>query len=144
MARRADGIPGPGPANLDEARRLIALYVSDTGSAAAIAEGMVKICGQILEHFDPLIGARGAQALLVRAVYLSKPWAKALEAVPTGEADADVARDLLTCLRQAPPKEALGAAVSVLGSFVYLLTRFIGEDLGLRLLRDAFPDGESE
>lgn len=142
MARPAR-FAGPGPANLDEARRLVALYVHETDSPPAIADAVAKICGRIIEYFDPLIGARGTQALLVRAVYLSKPWSKALEAVPTREADADVARDLLACLSAAERKEALGAAISVLGAFVELLTRFIGEDLGLRLLRDAFPDGES-
>src|SRR5687767_6437534 len=107
MAKRRAGVSDPGPANLDEARRLIALYVRDADSAAATAEAMAQICSRIVAHFDPLIGARGAQALLVRAVYISKPWSKALEAVPTAEGDADVARDLRVCLRSAEPKEAL-------------------------------------
>jgi hypothetical protein len=143
LPHRRNSVSGPGPANLDEARRLIALYTADTGNPEAIAEAVGQICARISERLGPLIGVRGIQALLVRAVYLSQPWSNALAAVPTREADADVARDLLACLRAAEAKEALGAAVAVLGSFIWLLMRFIGEDLGLRLLHDAFPDGES-
>jgi hypothetical protein len=87
-----------------------------------------------------LIGTQGVHAFLVRAVRLAQPWSSALQAVPTGEADTDVARHLLACLRGAEAREALAAALAVLGGFIWLLIRFIGEDLGMRLLRDAFAD----
>ena len=140
MPKRLDTLTEPGPAHVEKARRLIASCNVDTESAPAIAEAMGRICSLIIDRLGPVIGARAAHAFLVRAVHVSKPWSKALAACPTGEGDADVARDLLTCLRGADAKEALGAAISVLGGFIYLLKRFIGEALGERLLHDAFPD----
>jgi hypothetical protein len=140
LPHRRGNVSGPGPANLDEARRLIALYTDDTGNPEAVAHAVGQICIRISEHIGPLIGTQGVQAFLVRAVHLAQPWSNALQAVPTGETDTDVARHLLACLRGAEAKEALAAALAVLGSFIWLLIRFIGEDLGLRLLRDTFAD----
>jgi hypothetical protein len=139
MVTRRGSDSAPSPSNLDEGRRLVATYARDTGSATSIADAVGAVCGRVINHFGPLIGRSAAQALLTRAVFVSKPWFKALDDVPTAEADADVTPGLLACLRSAEPKEALGAAVSVLGTFVWLLTRFIGEELSLRLLREACP-----
>jgi hypothetical protein len=77
-------------------------------------------------------------------VYLSKPRFRILDAVSTAEPDADVARQLPACLRSAAPAEALEAALNVVGGFVWLLTRFIGDDFGLRLLREACADRDEE
>jgi hypothetical protein len=140
LPHRRHSVSGPGPANLDEARRLIALYTDDTGNAEAVAHAVGQICTRISEHIGPLIGTQGVKAFLVRAVYLARPWSNAIQSVPTQQADGDVAGHLLTCLRGAEAREALGAALAVLGSFIWLLVRFIGEDLGMRLLRDAFAD----
>jgi hypothetical protein len=128
--------------HLDEARRLITIYARDTGSTAGIADAVAAVWRRLMDHFGPLVGPRAAQALLARAVYVSKPSFEALDGVPTREVDGDVIAGLVACLRGAEPEEALRIAASVLSAYVGLLTRFIGEDLGLRLLREAFPESD--
>jgi hypothetical protein len=72
---------------------------------------------------------------------MSKPGFDVLNRVSTAEVNiANVARDVALRLRSAKTANAREVAISVFGNFVWLLTRFIGEDLGLRLLREACPD----
>jgi hypothetical protein len=144
MAEQGSGESGPGGNHLDEARRLIAACGADTNDAASIADTVEKICRHVIDHLDPLIGRRAAQALFSRAVYLSKRRVEILKDVSTVEPDADVARELPDCLRSAPAEEALQAALDVLGNFVWLLTHFISNGFGLRLLREACPDPDEE
>jgi hypothetical protein len=144
MARGSLPGRGPGRLHLDEGRRLIAACGGDAGDAAAVGDAVQTICRHVSAHLKPLIGPRATQALLARAVYLAKPHFEVLSAVSTAEADADVERELPVCLRGAQADQAREVAVSVLGNFVWLLTRFISEDFGLRLLREACPNPDED
>jgi hypothetical protein len=143
-ADRAEDSKRPSSKHLSEARRLIAACGGDARNAVSIADATETVCRQAIDHLGPLISVRAAHALLARAVHLSKPGFAALNTVSTAEATADVARDLPVFLRGRPADEAFDVASAVLGHFVWLLTRFTSDDLGLRLLREACPDGGEE
>ena len=134
---------GPVRAHLDEARRLIGTCarITSANDPGAIADAVEAVGGRVSDHLEPLIGLRAVQALLARAVYMSKPHFDVLKRVSTAEINVpNVARDVALRLRTTPSDNAQEVAIGVLGNFVWLLTRFIGDDLGLRLLREACPD----
>ncbi|HEY2733226.1 MAG TPA: hypothetical protein VGI70_04540, partial [Polyangiales bacterium] len=130
---------GPVRAHLDEAQRLIAACGRNTNAndPGSIADAVEAVGARVSDHLEPLIGHRAVEALLARAVYMSKPGFDVLNRVSTAEVNiANVARDVALRLRSAKTANAREVAISVFGNFVWLLTRFIGEDLGLRLLRE--------
>lgn len=144
MPRATPGRRVPDPSHVQQARRLITACGGSVGDAASVADAVGTACARILDHLGPLIGRRAAAALLARSVYLSKREFQLLHGVATGEAQAEVVRELPLCLRAAQPEEALEAAISVLGMFVSILAEFISENLALRLLREACPDPDEE
>jgi hypothetical protein len=134
---------GPVRAHLDEARRMMAACASNTNAndPGSIADAVEAAGARVSDHLEPLIGHRAVEALLARAVYMSKPRFDVLNRVSTAEVNmGNVARDVAFRLRSAGAADAREIAIGVFGNFVWLLTRFIGEDLGLRLLREACPD----
>jgi hypothetical protein len=140
MGKRSKPAKRPGRLHRAEARRLVLACGEQGSTAASTADAVTRICGEITDCLEPLITRRATEALLARSVYLSRSKFAILNAVSTGEADADVVRELPPCLRALEADEALEVALEVLAHFVWLLTRFIGDDLGLRLLREACPD----
>jgi hypothetical protein len=145
MADRNDSSRGPSRRHLKEARRLIDACAKNTNEMGAIADAVNAICSRLTDHLEPLIGRRATQALFARAVHLSKPKFKMLDGISTAEADiANVVQELSLQLRAGEPGEALEAVESILGNFVWLLTYFISEDFGLRLLRESCPDLDEE
>jgi hypothetical protein len=140
MGERDDNNRRVGRKHIAEARRLIAVSAVSTDDAGVIADAVQSICSRITDHLEPLISLRAAQALLARAVHLSKPKFKMLDEISTAEAHVgDVARALALRVRTGEPRQTLAAVESVLGNFIWLLTRFMGDDFTLRLLREACP-----
>jgi hypothetical protein len=43
-------------------------------------------------------------------------------------------------VRSGEPRQTLAAVEQILGNFIWLLTRFMGDDFTLRLLREACPE----
>jgi hypothetical protein len=145
MAERNDNIRRAGRTHLEEARRLIAVSAIRTDDAGEIADAVQSVCSRIIDHLEPLISLRAAQALLARAVHLSKPKFRMLDEISTAEAQVgDVAQALVVRVRSGEPRQTLAAVEHVLGNFIWLLTRFMGDDFTLRLLREACPDRDEE
>jgi hypothetical protein len=64
-----------------------------------------------------------------------------LDEISTAEAHVgDVARALVVRVRSGEPRQTLAAVEQILGNFIWLLTRFMGDDFTLRLLREACPE----
>jgi hypothetical protein len=135
---------GPSQIHFDEARRLVSACDGDLHDAASIADAVERVCRSVPDYLAPLITRHAAVALLTRAVFLAKAQFPILAPVSTSEAGAEVARELPACLRTAEANDALEAASNVLANFVWLLTRFISDEFGLRLLREACPDLEED
>jgi len=95
------------------------------------AEGFARSWAAVSKRLTRVIGERGVEVLLARAVHLTSveyPWLaeRAVEGEP-------VAR-LLTVLTERSVEERADASVAILVSFTGLLTTLVGEPLCHRLL----------
>jgi len=121
------------PEHLDWARRVLAYEVASDPSAE-ITEAAGRVYDTLHAHLDPLLGAAGVQALLVRSARLAGRELFSLEA-----ATIEGSAKLRECLRELEPSVASAAAAALFGNFFALITTFIGERLTTQLLRNAWP-----
>jgi hypothetical protein len=107
------------------------------GSAASVADAVVRALGHLLDELEPLVGMHGAGALYGRSVHLvRRDRSAALSAAP------DTRSEQLACLREDLGRldlaEARAISTALLTTFADLLTSLIGEPLTTRLLRSAW------
>jgi hypothetical protein len=123
------------------ARWLIRCETRDDDEApAARAAAAVRVFDKLSQRLAVLITPIGAEALLARAVHLSRatyPFLDHVEAKPKG---TSLIATLQAAAANVEPSQAQEGFVLVLGTLVGLLESFIGKDLTLRLLRDVWPD----
>jgi hypothetical protein len=131
----------PPPALAEFARRLVQHEADRVGSPHDLAAGLQSTCQALHTRLWPLISALGFQTLFARAITLA---AREFPRLATVTVTADGAECVLSGL--AHPAEARtmedgtdDALVAVLAHFLKLLVLFIGEDLGLRTIRDVWP-----
>lgn len=109
---------------------------ADTG---AVAEASARALVALFNQLDPLVGARGTQALCVRCLHLTRP----LSDWPAA-ADGDTRGDLLGSIRshllRMTPAAARQASTALLAALTDLLVSLIGPAVTLRLLRSAWGD----
>ncbi len=123
----------PSPAQLEMARRLLS-HEGAAGSAPKSAEAAGRVFDQLHAHVDPLLGADGVQALLLRSAKLTQNEPGILElAIVGGSAK------LRVCLAAQDPATSPDSAVALFGTFLTLMTTFIGERLTTQILRRAWP-----
>jgi hypothetical protein len=120
----------PGPAQLARARQLLEHEGgADEGAAAA-----ARVYDKLHAHLDPLLGAAGVQALLVRSARLTHGPSSPLEvAILAGSTN------LRACLQAQDPAVATESAAALFGTFFALVIGFIGERLTIQMLRRAWP-----
>ena len=105
------------------------------GSAAA-----GRVFDKLSQRLAQLITPVGAEALLTRAVHLSRAEFPFLDGVPSAPNTRSLIERLRETAATVEPSQAHEGFVSVLGTLVGLLVSFIGEDLTFRLLRDVWPE----
>jgi hypothetical protein len=133
------------------ARRVLQHEAGGRAELAALAEAAERADARLRGRLASLIGPTGYTALVARAVYLAQAEVPALERV-TVDALATEAEGGLHGVREfARATGDAGAAEAglsaILAHVIGLLGTFIGEDLALRLIRDAWPelpDGQRE
>jgi hypothetical protein len=133
------------------ARRVLQHEAGGRAELAALAEAAERADARLRGRLASLIGPTGYTALVARAVYLAQAEVPALERV-TVDALATEAEGGLHSVREfARATGDAGAAEAglsaILAHVIGLLGTFIGEDLALRLIRDAWPelpDGQRE
>ena len=103
-------------------------------SSHEIAEVAGRVYDKLHAHLDPLLGAAGVRALLVRSAKLTEVEFPFLR-TPTIQGSMK----LRECLREQEPTIAAAAAATLFGTFFALITTFIGERLTTQLLRSAWP-----
>jgi hypothetical protein len=130
----------PPPALADFARRLVQHEADRVGNPHDLAAGLQSTCDALYVRLSPLISALGFQTLFSRAITLA---AREFPRLATLTVTADGADCVLSGLApadgQATDADADHACVAVLAHFLALLVLFIGEDLGLRTIRDVWP-----
>jgi hypothetical protein len=135
------------------ARRVLRHEAGGRAEPAALAEAAECADARLRGRLASLIGPTGYTVLVARAVRLAQTEVPALERV-TIDALATGAEGGLHGVREfARASGDAGAAEAGLGAIlahlIRLLVTFIGEDLALRLIREAWPElpdgqGESE
>jgi hypothetical protein len=125
----------PSPTHVERARRLLA-YEGAAGSVddrASTAAG--RVYDKLNDHMAPLVGDEGVKMLLVRSAKLTRGEFAHLADVAIFERSAK----LRECLHARDPGVAAESAEALFGTFLALITAFIGERLTTQVLRSAWP-----
>jgi hypothetical protein len=127
------------PASAALARQLLVAEAGETTSPEALAAAGERIYLQLRARLTVLLGATGFDALWARALHLAQP---------TFRSGDDTAADALPSSPSgfhAAVRGRTAAAVqhnleAALASVITLLFTFIGEELGVRFIRQIWPD----
>jgi hypothetical protein len=125
----------PGAAQVERARRLLA----SEGDSGASAEQCAAAAGRVLDNLNaqlgPLLGPAGVRALFARSAKLAQTEHAWLAEAAASEGSTK----LSACLRALEPAAATETAAVLFGTFLELITTFIGERLTVQVLRRAWP-----
>jgi hypothetical protein len=126
----------PNAAQVERARTLLASEGGSASDSEACAAAAGRIYDKLDAHLAPLIGRAGVQALFARSARLAQS-----ELVPLTEvaAGADGSTKLRAHLQSLEPAVAIETAAALFGTFLDLITTFIGERLTVQVLRNAWP-----
>ena len=123
----------------DVARRVIQSRQRGDGSAGASAEAIQLCCGELYRALETAMGPAGLQALLARAIHIAAREHAWLGAIKVGTAAA-VLTGLTEAAERVEDAETNDGYTALLATMFWLLAQFIGEELTLRFLRQAWPD----
>jgi hypothetical protein len=122
------------------ARRLFAVEARRRGQPGGAAETMERVCQRLQQRLRLLIGAGGMYALFARALHLAEsehPW---LGVVQMEEHPDCSLKGLQHAAEQRDSEEASKGFASMTANIIWLLVTFIGEDLTLGLVYEAWPE----
>jgi hypothetical protein len=123
----------PSAGQLDRAKRLLASEAGPSDGSDETAPVAARVYEKLDAQLAPLLGRAGVRALFARS-------AKMAETELASFADAtDDAAKLIARLQSLEPAVASEAAVALFGTFLELVTTFIGERLTVQVLRRAWP-----
>ena len=114
---------------------LLATEGSSAGDVEACAAAAARIYDKLDAHLSPLLGHAGMQALFARSAKLAPTELAFLADLAAAEAATKVRAQL----QSLEPAAAIEAAAVLFGTFLDLVTTFIGERLTVRVLRSAWP-----
>ena len=122
-------------AQVERAKRLLA-HEGDAGSSSAeCAAAAWRLYEKLNARLAPLLGSAGVQALFVRSAKLAQAEFASLAEVATPEG----MKKLGAALQALDPADATEVAATLFGTFLELMTTFIGERLTVLILRSAWP-----
>jgi hypothetical protein len=125
----------PSPAQLEKARCLLA----HEGAASTAEDGAAAAAGRVYDklhaHLAPLLGVIGVQSLFVRSAKLTSGEFSGLAEVSILEGS----EKLRAHLQARGSGGDAESAATLFGSFLDLLTTFVGERLVTQVLRSAWP-----
>jgi excisionase family DNA binding protein len=130
------------PAARALARRLLLHEAGGRAEPAALAEAAGRAHGRLHGRLAGVIGATGFATLFARAVQLALPEHPGLRHLRVEAGPAGGLAGLAEFAAASAPEPAAAAAglTAMFVNFIGLLGTFIGEDLALRLVRQAWPD----
>ena len=121
--------------------RVLKSYVGSDADAAQLAAAARRAYDELARACAPLIGQRGVETLMTRAVHLAQrehPW---LLQAPERQDGEHPFGHIEPCLTRQDGPTASAAGARVLANLAGLLVVLIGEGLTARLLRAAWPAG---
>jgi hypothetical protein len=125
------------PEMRDFAERLIAYETRANNPSKTKTPAACLVSEKLRPHLSTLMGNLGFRALLSRALVLANadvPWLRAVHVNAEGSFEG-----LDELGAQVDPDEIFEGCVVLLARLLGLLVAFIGEDLTLRLVREAWP-----
>ena len=128
------------PPLLEFARRLLLAETGGQSDPDNLVEATARCCEALRLQLSPLLSAAGFDALMGRALILTvRTFPFLVDArVPAGLDCSPTALRRAVDGRSAP--EVADALITLLAAFIWLLIIFIGEGLGLRKIREVWPD----
>jgi hypothetical protein len=122
-------------AQVERARRLLAVEGDPGDDAGECAAAAWRVYEKLYARLSPLLGPAGVRSLLARSAKLAQAEFACLAEVAAPEG----LTKLGTCLQALEPAIATAAAATLFGTFIDLITTFIGERLAVVALRSAWP-----
>ena len=130
----------PSPALVALARRIVRRDAAGSPGPAASAAAVQAACRRLSDHLVDLLGSRGVDALVRRALHLAQREQPLLAGVTPGLESGLSLHGLEESLAQArTDEEATAAGASVLLHLLGVLLMLIGEDLGMQTIRKVWP-----
>lgn len=128
----------PSATTVEKAKRLLASEGAPWSTSEECAAASWRIYEKLNARLAPLLGRAGVQALFVRSAKLAQAEFPSLGEIATPEA----LTRLGACLQALESTVAAEAAATLFGTFLELMTTFIGERLTVLVLRSAWPEIE--
>jgi hypothetical protein len=122
------------------ALRLFEHEASKSGNSDEPVKAIESCCQRLHDRLDRLIGAGGFRALLNRALYLAKKKHTWLEGVGIQDYPGCQFKDLREAAKGKKPATVNEACTLMLANVIWLLVTFIGEDITIGLIQEAWPD----
>jgi hypothetical protein len=123
----------------ERARRLLAHEGATAGSTEACATAAARVYDKLIAQLGPLLGTAGVQALFERSAKLGRVESAGLAEI----AILDSSKALAACFQTLDSAVAAHAAEALFGTFLSLVTTFIGERLISQALKRAWPTIEA-
>lgn len=115
-----------------------------SGSPDEPVKAIELCCQRLHDRLDRLIGAGGFRALLNRALSLAKKKYAWLEGVGIEDYPGCEFKDLREAVKGKKPGTVNEACTLILANVIWLLVTFIGEDITIGLIQEAWPDVRAE
>ncbi len=129
----------PNPAQLEQARRLLAHEAAADSTDGLATTAASRVYDKLHAHIAPLVGTAGVQLLFARSAKLAQGEFAFFAEISILENSTK----LRECLQAKDPAVSTEAAAALFGTFFALLTTFIGERLTGQVLRRAWPTLEA-
>ena len=126
----------------ERAQLVVAKRAGTSANGPMLAAAAQRTYREFAGATAPLIGQKGVEALMRRAMHLARrefPWLSSDNAEPPAQ-DEDTFAHVARCLERADACSAADAAGAVFGLAAGLLATLIGEGLTASLLYKAWPD----
>ena len=128
----------PSATQVERATRLLASEGAPWSSSEECAAAAWRVYEKLNARLSPLLGSAGVQALFVRSAKLAQAEFPSLAEIAKPEG----LTRLGPCLQALDLTLAAEAAAALFGTFLELMTTFIGERLTVLVLRSAWPEIE--
>ena len=122
------------------ARQLLAHEAEGRQQPEALAEAADRACQRLRQRLESLTGLVGFNTLFARALNLATAEFPGLDALTVEQRPDACLAGVRAFAAAHEPAEAGAGLAAILANFIGLLVTFIGEDLGLRLVRQAWPE----
>lgn len=138
----------PNPSGAEVAHRLLEREARALGAPGDLVSAAESVFRRLHEHLSRWFGFEGYDALVARTIdraRVAHPVLGSTIAVPPEEANGkgrEHARlaAIAASLRALPDEEADATLVSLLGTFISLLGRLVGDEMALQMIVQSFPD----